>query len=68
VIGSDAVNNREPIRLALTMGAKRVHNADELISVILAKRLVEHLERSRFVVMKMSPIEGGAALGRGHEG
>jgi hypothetical protein len=50
------------------MGAKRVHNADELISVILAKRLVEHLERSRFVVMKMSPIEGGAALGRGHEG
>jgi hypothetical protein len=60
VIVSDAVNNREPIRLALTMGAKRVHNADELISVILAKRLVEHLERSGFVVMKGPPIEGGA--------
>jgi hypothetical protein len=41
-----------------------VRNADGLISVILAKRLVEHLERSGFVVMKMSLIEGGAALGR----
>ena len=51
MIVSDAVNNREPIRPALN-GGKRVHNADELISAIVAKRLVEHLERSGFVVMK----------------
>jgi hypothetical protein len=49
-------------------GRKRVHNADELMSAIVATRLVEHLERSGFVVMKRPPIGGGAALGRGHEG
>jgi hypothetical protein len=49
-------------------GRKRVHNADELMSAIVAKRLVEHLERSGFVVMKRPPIGGAAALGRGHEG
>ena len=49
-------------------GRKRVHNADEIMSAIVAKRLVEHLERSGFVVMKKSPMIGGAALGRGFEG
>jgi hypothetical protein len=49
-------------------GRKRVHNADEIMSAIVAKRLLEHLERSGFVVMKKPPIGGGAALGRGHEG
>jgi hypothetical protein len=49
-------------------GRKRVHNADELMSEIVAKRLVEHLEQSGFVVMKKPPIGGGAALGRGHDG
>jgi hypothetical protein len=49
-------------------GRKRVHNADELMSAIGAKRLVEHLERSGFVVMKKPPIGGSTALGRGHEG
>jgi hypothetical protein len=29
---------------------------------IVARRLVEHLERTGFVVMKRPPIEGGAAL------
>jgi len=33
-------------------GCKRVHNADEFMSVIVAERLVEHLERSGFVIMK----------------
>ncbi len=32
-------------------GRKRVHNADEIMSEIVAKRLVEHLERAGFVVM-----------------
>jgi uracil DNA glycosylase len=44
VVVSDVMNNREPIRLAIN-GGKRVHKADELISAIVAKRLVEHLER-----------------------
>jgi hypothetical protein len=39
--------------------AKRTHRAGE----ILAKRLVEHLDRAGFVVMKPA---GGAALARGH--
>jgi hypothetical protein len=46
-------------------GRKRVHNADELMAEIVAKRLVEHLQRAGFVVMKRPPIGGGAALGRG---
>jgi len=49
-------------------GRKRVHNADEIIAEIVAKRLVEHLERAGFVVMQRAPIGGGAALGRGFEG
>ena len=49
-------------------GRKRVHSADELMSAIVAKRLVEHLERAGFVVMKRPLIGGGAALGRGFEG
>ncbi len=48
-------------------GRKRVHNADEMMAEIVAKRLVEHLERAGFVVMKREPIGGGAALGRGFE-
>ncbi len=49
-------------------GRKRVHNADEIMAEIVAKRLVEHLERAGFVVMKRPTDVGAAALGRGHEG
>ncbi len=49
-------------------GRKRVHNADEVMSVIVAERLVEHLERCGFVIMKKPPLCGGGALGRGFEG
>lgn len=45
MIVSDAVNNREPIRLALTMGAS-VHNADEISSALLALFL-DGKERAR---------------------
>ena len=48
-------------------GRKRTHNADEIMAEIVAKHLVEHLERSGFVVMRKPPIGGGAALGRGFE-
>jgi hypothetical protein len=46
-------------------GRKRVHNADELMSAIVAKRLVEHLQRSGFVVMKRPPIGGSAPAPQG---
>ncbi len=49
-------------------GRKRVHNADEVMSVIVAERLVEHLERSGFLIMKKPPLCEGGALGRGLEG
>jgi hypothetical protein len=48
-------------------GRKRVHNADEIMAEIVAKLLVEHLERAGFVVMKRPPVGGGAALGREFE-
>ena len=49
-------------------GCKRTHDAGEMMAAIVAKRLVEHIERSGFVVMKKPPIGGGAAIGRGHDG
>ncbi len=33
-------------------GRKRVHQGDEFMAKITAERLVEHLERAGFVVMK----------------
>jgi len=48
-------------------GRKRVHHADEYMAAITAERLVEHLERAGFVVMKRPPIGGAAASGRGDE-
>ena len=49
-------------------GRKRVNDAGEMMAAIVAKRLVEHLERSGFVVMKKPPIGGGGAISRGHDG
>ena len=49
-------------------GRKRVHNADEIMAEIVAARLVDHLERAGFVVMKRPAGVGAAALGRGFEG
>jgi hypothetical protein len=49
-------------------GRKRVHNADEIMAEIVARRLVEHLECAGFVVMKRPAGVGAAALGRGAEG
>jgi hypothetical protein len=48
-------------------GRKRVQNADGIMAEIVAKRLVKHLERGGFVVMKRSADVGAAALGRGFE-
>jgi hypothetical protein len=46
-------------------GRKRVHNADEIIAEIVADRIVEHLERAGFVVMKKPPEIGRSSLGVG---
>jgi hypothetical protein len=48
-------------------GRKRVHQADEYMAAITAERLVEHLERAGFVVMKKPPEIGGAAVAGGFE-
>ena len=47
-------------------GRKRVNDSSEMMSAIVARRLVEHLERSGFVVMQRPPVSGAAALGGGH--
>ena len=47
---------------------KRKHDAGEFMAAIVAKRLVEHLDRAGFVVMRKPPNVGAAALGRGREG
>lgn len=41
-------------------GRRRKRDAAEMMARIVAKRLVEHLERSGFVVMKKPPIGGSA--------
>ena len=49
-------------------GRKRVHQADECMAAIAAERVVRHLERAGFVVMKKPPLGGHSAIGRGFEG
>jgi hypothetical protein len=49
-------------------GRKRVHDADQIMAEIVARRLVEHLNRAGFVVLKRPAEIGAAALGRGFEG
>ena len=54
----------ETIAFALRYsGRKRVNDSSEMMAAIVAKRLVEHLQRSGFVVMKRPPALGAAALG-----
>jgi hypothetical protein len=47
---------------------RRVHQAEEYMAAIAAERVVRHLERAGFVIMKRPPIGGHAPLGRGFEG
>ncbi|MGH7249101.1 MAG: hypothetical protein ACREH9_13450 [Pseudomonadota bacterium] len=44
---------RESLAFALRVeGRKRVHHADEVMARITAERLIQHLERSGYVVMR----------------
>jgi hypothetical protein len=57
--------NREELQQTLAFalrydGRRRVHHSDELMARITAERLVRHLERSGFVVMKKPPTAGHA--------
>ena len=59
----------EAIAFALRYrSGKRVHQAEEYMAQIAAERIVEHLERARFVVMKKPPLGGHSELGRGFKG
>ena len=49
-------------------GRKRVHHADDVMARITAERLVAHLERSGFVVMKRPATPALSASGHGRGG
>ncbi len=49
-------------------GRKRVHHADDVMARITADRLVTHLERSGFVVMKRPAASALSASGHGRGG
>ena len=57
--------HRSPSTRVDTFGSGSL--ADEVNAEIVANRLVEHLERSGFVVMQKPQIGGAATLGRGHD-
>lgn len=42
-------------------GRKRRHDADAILAHIVADRIVEHLERSRYVVMQRPPDPSSSA-------
>lgn len=42
-------------------GRKRIHQGDELMARIVAKRLIDHLELSGFVVLKKPPARAHSA-------
>jgi hypothetical protein len=48
-------------------GRMRQHDADAFMADIVAKRLVRHLARARYVATKRPPLDGRSALGRGFE-
>jgi hypothetical protein len=45
---------------------RRNHDASEIMARIIARRLVEHLAQSGFVVMRKPTVLGAASIGRGH--
>jgi hypothetical protein len=60
---ADPADLADSIAFALRFsGRKRAHDADVFMAEIAAKRLVEQIERSGFVVMKRPPAPGGGAL------
>ena len=65
-------SNRLPPRPANSLafalkfsGRKRVHDADAFMARMVADRLVRHLERCGYVVMKKPPLGGHSGLAPG---
>jgi hypothetical protein len=46
----------------LFSGKKRVHDSDHFIASIVAKRIVAHLDRCGYVILKKPPIGSSAPL------
>jgi hypothetical protein len=46
---------------------ERVHQGEEYMAQIAAERIVEHLARSRFVVMQKPPLGGHSAIDKGFD-
>jgi hypothetical protein len=68
----DSLRPADPADLADTLafalkfsGRKRVHDADEFMARMVADRLVRHLERCGYGVMKKPPLGGHSGLAAG---
>ena len=68
----DSLRPADPADLADTLafalkfsGRKRVHDADAFMARMVADRLVRHLERCGYVVMKKPPLSGHCGLAAG---
>jgi hypothetical protein len=46
----------------LFSGRKRIHDSDRMTASIAADRIVKHLERCGYVLMKKPPLTGSAPL------
>jgi len=62
--------DKEDLSLALAhalrfAGKVRKHDAGALMASIVADRIVDHLDRCGFVVLKRAPILGSAPIARG---
>ena len=73
--GDEKLTRSDPEDLAAALafalqfeGRKRRHDADGFMADIVARRLVRHLERAGYVVMKRPPLGGHSQIGRGFKG
>ena len=64
---ASALEIQESLSFALRYaGRKRVHHADDAMARITAERLVQHLERSGYVLMKRPEKAAPSTSGHGH--
>jgi hypothetical protein len=58
---ADASDIADSVAFALLFsGKKRVHDSDRMMDSISAQRIVRHLERCGYVLMKKPPLGGSA--------
>ena len=58
---------QETLSFALRFeGRKRVHHADDVMANITAERLVRHLERSGFILMRKPSVNAPSTSGHRH--